>query len=384
MTAEQISDRVDLAMNIRESKTLEDFLQRQLKVRVKKIQDYLLNNQSHFFSSIIIGVFEGIPDWYEFNLSKAYTKIPIITPSQASDLSESIGLLVLNGNEKMFAIDGQHRCRAIAEARSGRDGTKHLVDEQFSVILVPHVDNATGKKRTRRLFSDINKKAVPVSKGDLAIIDEEDLCAIVARRIYADYKNFRSGKIISLTESTNLPPGDDEHFTNLLTLLSTAKVLKKIYKKHPKSSDTDDRNIASFLAINTDFYDWAAVYTADIGDFFSGNKSIRELRVERMSFLLRPLGMSMLARIYADYRKADLLPKLSSNIGQIDFSLTGPHLNGLIWNGKRIEVKNIKLVFPLVKYLLGDLRDDELATFKSEYQRAMKNSSQLPTPLTLR
>jgi DNA sulfur modification protein DndB len=133
----------------------------------------------------------------------------------------------------MFAIAGQHRCRAIAEARSGRDGTKHLVDEQFSVILVPHVDNATGKKRTRRLFSDINKKAVPVSKGDLAIIDEEDLCAIVARRIYADYKNFRSGKIISLTESTNLPPGDDEHFTNLLTLLSTAKVLKKSTKNIP-------------------------------------------------------------------------------------------------------------------------------------------------------
>jgi hypothetical protein len=50
MTAEQISDRVDLAMNIRESKTLEDFLQRQLKVRVKKIQDYLLNNQSHFLA----------------------------------------------------------------------------------------------------------------------------------------------------------------------------------------------------------------------------------------------------------------------------------------------------------------------------------------------
>lgn len=194
MTAGQIATWINTAKDIREAKSLDEELQRDLKERKKEIAKYLLNDKSRFFNSIIVGIFEGIPDWREFDLSKAQEAYSDQFCTEY--FKESLGLMIFNGTEKMFAIDGQHRVAGIQlayeEDRNSED--KILYDDQFSIIFVAHIDNCEGMKRTRKLFSDINKNAKPVAKRDKIIIDEQDISAIVTRRVYAEYPYFNKGE----------------------------------------------------------------------------------------------------------------------------------------------------------------------------------------------
>lgn len=173
MTASQIYDWIQTAKDIREAKSLDEELQRDLKNRKKDIAKYLLNDKSRFFNSIIVGIFDGVPDWLEFDLSRAQ--------EQFSDnldeiyMKDSIGLMLFDGDEKMFAIDGQHRVAGIQlayqEEMNKEENKRVLIDDQYSVVFVAHIDDRPGMKRTRKLFSDINKNAKPVAKRDKIIID---------------------------------------------------------------------------------------------------------------------------------------------------------------------------------------------------------------------
>lgn len=58
MTASQINDWIQTAKDIREAKSLDEELQRDLKERKKDIAKYLLNDKSRFFNSIIVGILE--------------------------------------------------------------------------------------------------------------------------------------------------------------------------------------------------------------------------------------------------------------------------------------------------------------------------------------
>lgn len=114
MTAKQIRNHIKAAKDIRESKTLDEYLQRDLKDRRKEIAKYLLTKDSRFFNSIVIGVFDGVPDWYEFEIKQQ--KGFKFTDQDFKNIQDSVGFLVFNGDEDMFAIDGQHRVAGIAIA----------------------------------------------------------------------------------------------------------------------------------------------------------------------------------------------------------------------------------------------------------------------------
>ncbi len=186
MTAKQISDSVSTVKEIREAANLDEVLQRKLKERKNDISRYLLNNDSRFFNSIILGVFDGVPKWIEFDLTEQFDEE--LNKNDVQNSEASMGIMVFNGDEKIFAIDGQHRVEGIKIAFEKDEEV--IKDDQYSVIFIAHIDNDLGRKRTRRLFSDINTNAKPVSKGDRIIIDEDDINAIVARKLYKDCKYF--------------------------------------------------------------------------------------------------------------------------------------------------------------------------------------------------
>ena len=140
-----------------------------------------------------------------------------------------MGLLTFSGTESIFAVDGQHRAEAISEAY--KTFGDRIAQDQYPVIFLAHVDSAEGKVRTRRLFCDINKNAVAVSKGDKVIIDEDDLSAIVTRRIYAGYSHFKKGKEIAVTEQIERVEKDGkEYFTSLLAVYTVCQKLKKLLR----------------------------------------------------------------------------------------------------------------------------------------------------------
>lgn len=132
------------------------FLQRKIDPkRLSKIADYLSARDQRFFNAIVVGIFGGNPNWFPVTVD--YVGPDNIELDKRT--KSSMGILKLAGNEQAFSIDGQHRVEAIKEALKTHPS---LASDELSVIFIAHSTNAAGRKRTRRLFSTLNKYARPV------------------------------------------------------------------------------------------------------------------------------------------------------------------------------------------------------------------------------
>ena len=383
MSARQIYEWVDPVKDIREAKGLHDILQRDLKkLRKDKISQYLLEVKSHFFNSIIVGVFNGTPDWAEISLSEK------VASQFGSDIKKnleaSFGIMNFNGTEQMFAIDGQHRIEGIKEAYvKSLEDKNNLIDDQFSIIFVGHLDDDLGKKRTRKLFSDINKNAKSVAEGDQLKIDEENLNAIVTRRIYANYGHFKSGEVIALTETAKLDKDDFVHFTNLLGLNAVNKKLRKIFRKKRGTSEWDEENVLNFLSVVEGFYDFAINNMEEYEAYFIGRTlNLQTAREDNKYLLFRPIGLTLLAGLYAHFYKIDGgLEVLKENINKIGFVFPESPLNRVVWNNGKMaaNTKNQTLALDLCLYMLDQKNSSELTQLLSRYREMVKNDeAELP------
>jgi DNA sulfur modification protein DndB len=202
---------------IHRSEKLREMIQRELTPRVAPIADYLIEQKERFFNSIVVGVYEGDPKWYPLEINDSPSKGKLRLDH---DAATSIGVLVFNGEEKLFAIDGQHRVEAIKEALK-KD--PNLAEEDISAIFVSHKKDENGRKRTRRLFSTLNKYAKPVSKGEIVALDEDDAYAIVTRRLVEEFDLLKSGinketGFVNFSKTAPLRPNDQTSLTSILAL----------------------------------------------------------------------------------------------------------------------------------------------------------------------
>lgn len=389
MSAQQIADWVQSAKEIRETPTLDDHLQRTLKERKKSIAEYLQKNDNRFFNSIIIGVFGGVPEWMEFDMSELKALVP--DREDINSLKDSMGVLIFDGDEKMFAIDGQHRVAgihiAINEDSKLPIDLQKLQNDQFSVLFVAHIDDEKGKKRTRRLFSDINKNAKPVSQGDTIIIDEQDPNAIVTRKIYRDYKFFDLGEQILLTEEPNMPHGNVEHFTNHTSLHKAIQIISK-RKRRPKPKNAEEEEVLvnrlndetedafNFLIENFDQYR---------SYFIDKTKTLLKLRGSEKDISFRPVGLFLLVKLYIYFADKGNLDFLKANINKLNFSMPTSPFNRILWNKDKMETSTDKqrLAFDLSLYLLNQFDGKEIELLE-QYQKIVKNDdASLPQRIIL-
>jgi len=380
MTAGQISDRVLAAKDIRETKDLDKILQRDLKKRRYEIAGYLKNKEHRFFNSIIIGVFGGIPDWIPFDIA---TKMINLGSTELND--ESMGILVFNGDEEMFAIDGQHRVAGISIAFKESKGGKFLKD-RYPVVFVAHVDDKNGIKRTRRLFSDINKNAKPVAKGDRIKIDEDEIEAIVTRRIYAEYKYFKKGKLISLTEMPNLDLNDVVSFTNLVSLYNVIRELKKITILPEDETKPTTRNVKSLYDTTETFFNEILFYINDYKDYFiKGTLTLEEARFDNHYLLFRPIGLKLIAKLYVYFAKKEKLKYFFKNVNRISFIFPESSLDQILWNKGKMEAKgkNQRLAYDICLYMLNEINDKDYINNILERLREITKDDErkLPHPL---
>lgn len=356
--AHDISQRITPSRDIREAKALEDFLQRTLKPRVDKIAKYLATHDSHFFNSIIVGIFGGVPRWAEFDLRATNEKLSIDDSGQPK---ESLGLLMFAGSEKMFAIDGQHRVEGIKQTY--KKNPDRIVDDQFPVIFVAHLDTSAGKVRTRRLFCDINKNAVPVSEGDKVVIDEDDLSAIVTRRLYADYAPFKKGAEIAVTERKEaLIQDEKDRFTSLLAIYTVCKRLKKLHHKPRGSLDIARENIRGFQNLVSKFFDFIIEYERSLNRYFTDRSTtLHAERKNNRNLFFRPVGLEVLARLYAHFAARGKLGVLQYALKGLRFRNPRGVFDGVLWNAGRIEAsaKAKKAAVGLCLYLLNELSPKE-------------------------
>jgi DNA sulfur modification protein DndB len=321
---------------------------------VTKIARYLSKRDDRFFNSIIVGIFGGIPQWTEFDLSKVSAKLNL---EETSELKDTIGLLTFGGDEKMFAIDGQHRVEGIKLTH--KKDPQRVAADQYPVIFVAHLDTAAGKSRTRRLFCDINKNAVAVSEGDRVVIDEDDVSAVVTRMVYANYPPFKKGTEIAVTERKEvLTEKGRERFTSLLALFTVCKRLKKLHKKTRGSPETDPQNVTAFRDIVYAFFDFSLAHERSLSRYFNGEKTTLEAeRRNNRNLLFRPVGLEVLARLYVHFSLRNNLQTYRYALGQLRFRSPGGVFDKILWNAGRIEAtaKAKKVAVERCLYLLREL-----------------------------
>lgn len=145
-TFEQIAERVKLIDHeLHTSKSLREQLQRALTDNHKSIKEYILTQKEHFFNALVLAVYDGDPTWNELEF-------------EFNDIRyHSMGFLHLNGKERIFPVDGQHRVEGIKGALKENPNLK---DETITVIFIGHHDDPEGKEKTRRIFSTDRKSVV--------------------------------------------------------------------------------------------------------------------------------------------------------------------------------------------------------------------------------
>ncbi len=214
-TFKQIAERVKkVDGELHTSTSLKDQLQRSLTKNYESITNYIISQKEHFFNALVLAVYDGEPVWNEIEVG-----------FKGEDYY-NMGFLMLNGEEKIFPVDGQHRVEGIKDAI--KENPK-LEDETISVILIGHQNNKEGMERTRRIFSTLNRYAKPVSTGDIIALDEDDTVAIVTRNMLESFPLFMNDNISDDKKTKAIAEKDVKSFTSLIKLYETNKVIYKYY-----------------------------------------------------------------------------------------------------------------------------------------------------------
>lgn len=252
---DQIADKIHIAENIHSSHVLKDMIQRQITNRSGQISDYLLNQPQRFFNSLIVGVYGDSPDWYELKIGA--NRLPD-APDLPSDLEGVLGILCLDGTQKFFAIDGQHRVEGIKQALKKNS---ELEREEVSVIFVAHRNGQEGLERTRRLFTTLNRYAKPVSKSEIVALDEDDIIAITTRELVEKYPLFQEK--ISLSKTKAIAVKDNRSFTTIITLYDVLDILFKKTRGWTefKRQRPEDNTIAEYYAKSVEFWNTLTIYS---------------------------------------------------------------------------------------------------------------------------
>lgn len=214
-TFNQIAERVKkIDDELHTSTSLKEQLQRALTSNYQSISDYIISQKEHFFNSLVLAIYDGDPEWNEMEVN-----------FKGEDYY-SMGFLKLNGEEKIFPVDGQHRVEGIKDALKR---SPELGEESISVILIGHHKNKEGMEKTRRIFSTLNRYAKPVSPGDIIALDEDDTVAIVTRNMLESFPLFMNENISDDKATKAIAEKDTKSFTSLIKLYDTNKVIYKYY-----------------------------------------------------------------------------------------------------------------------------------------------------------
>ena len=176
-------------------------------------------------------MYDGEPNWHP--LSDVKSRYGTENALELSEETiESVGFLTLRGDEKLFALDGQHRLAGIKRAM--RDGMTDSYDE-VSVIFLGHKNTAEGLEATRRLFTTLNKTARPVSKNAVIALDEDDVMAICVRRLI-EGSRFFPDKNAAFIGSSNMPPSNRSSLTTIGNLYDVLGILFSIARTDLQST----------------------------------------------------------------------------------------------------------------------------------------------------
>lgn len=377
----EVVARVLFATEIHKSKQLSKLIQRRLEGdRAQKIAAYLRGNDERFFNSLVLATYEGSPEWYDIaNLSSS--KNADILKTMPDEAMDTLGLLRLAGSENIFALDGQHRLAGMKLALSKAET---LGAELVPVILVGHSTGATGSRRTRRLFTTLNKTAIPVKKLDIIALDEDDVMAITARRLVEQDPAFKHPKI-AVISSESMPVTNQD---SLITIAALYDLLKALFKHHKGlTSDYDlrfnrppDRELDDYLSVAKGYFAALAKAFPPIAELMTSRKPVDVVSKYKTAagghVLFRTIGLDIFTQAAIALAKRDTISvaTAAAKLKVMPTRLDREPFRGTIWdpNRKVIKPANKVLARKVVFHMLGlPITARQRTTLLGDYRAAL-------------
>jgi DNA sulfur modification protein DndB len=298
-----VADWIKPTVEIHKSSLLSRWIQRHLlEKHADGIADYLKTQDERFFNAIVVGIYGGEPTWAPIRVSIAPGMEEfVMNDEQREHLESSVGILTLSGEEKLFAIDGQHRVAGIKKAI--KDDADKFSGDEIIALFVGHSTTEEGERSTRRLFTTLNKTAKRVSDADRVALDEDDGFAVVTRRLIDEFAMFKLGSPFKFAPTASLPTTDTEHVSTILSLysqirdlyssnLTTAKVKKANFGR-ARPTDESLNEVYHFVC---EYWKALKEHVPEVRDVLSGKRTAGEFRTQTKNHLLmRPIGQRAFA-----------------------------------------------------------------------------------------
>lgn len=352
-------------------KNINYVLQRELDTkRINKISEYLQKQDERFLSSLIVAIHKGNPTFSEIRIEDAFKIGNKVEDENLQYAKGRIGFLTLTGDEKIFALDGQHRLKGIREA--GKN--PKVKDDDIMVTIVVHDSNK--KERTRRLFTVLNRYAEKPKKAEWIVMEEDDAAAILTRRLLLTNDFFKKDNSISKTRGFAIPASDLKSFSTLVCLYDISKEIIEYKKLYPKSTVIErpsNKKIDELYESHIlNFWNYILSTFPEIIAFVNGTLNDEEFVRNKKnggSLLLRPEGQLTIAELYMYFSQKGVkeLSSFKKKLPKIDFNLTNPIWRYLYWNGEKMNHKNRPLKKRVLLYLLGEKID--LTILKKDIQK---------------
>ena len=380
MSMQDIASRVSVVDDIHSSKSLKDWLQRGLTINSVRITEYLLGQEQRLFNAIVVGTYGGSPNWHEISVTgRGHVKIP-------DEAEGTMGFLELRGDEILFAIDGQHRVKGIKEAIQE---SAALRKEEVGTIFVKGVvassreDDPSGFLRTRRLFSTLNRYAKAVRKRDIIALDEDDIIAIVTRRLLEEHPLLVDK--VEMGMSKSIKPSDR---TNLTTVVTLYDVVDLVLRDRKRGWEDYKRWRPSEPQVD-EFYEKANEFWDAMCSHFN---SLRELRDSAPhdhvpskhrsrsggNLLFRPVGLMLVGRVVADLRSSSRISTTEAveAVARTPTNLAESPWIGLLWDSTNERMLTTKENQKVARQLLfaalgGDLSREPFKTSEVGVRREL-------------
>lgn len=362
MSFDDVARLIHAPDEIHERQKLSDWIQREaIDSHADSIANYILTNEQRFLGSLIVGIYDGAPDWAPLRISFTENLLEV-NEGQQEQIDGKLGMLKLSGEEKLFAIDGQHRVAGIKKMVSAAEGAD-IINDEIGAIFVAH-DEASleGKIRTRRLFTTVNKKAKRISTAAKIALDEDDGFAISTRKLIDEFWLFEDPREHVLYASDGAIPAG--HETALTTVIGIYELVKSLYTGSGKKAFGDKRPNEETLNAHVSFCSEYLRCLIDKCDeyrrvFHDGEGVVSDYRtIENNHLLFRPIGQITFVRALAI-----LIDKRGSNLEQAIDKLLGANMNlssvdwhHILWDpiGDKMIMKNTSLAESQLLRLVGE------------------------------
>lgn len=382
----QVAECIKRTEEIHESQQLSNWIQRQLiQNHASNIAEYLLEQPERFFNAIVVGVYGGAPSWHplEITVPRASQHLEL-TEGQQQFLQTSVGILHFTGTEKLFAIDGQHRVEGIKKAWNLDPGK--IKDDELTVIFVSHEKSQEGERRTRRLFTTLNKTARRVSTADRIALDEDDGFAVLTRRLVDEFSYFKQGTFIAFNRTASLKKSDRIELTTIVSLYNQIVALyqpqllsENIAKKRFKNARPADSILDQYFEICTEYWYNLRQTVSEVDDILSKRIVASELRQESKNHLLaRPIGQHAFAKATGILvGRGHSLQQAIERLTGVELWLHQPTWHFILWDPLqgRME-KNVTVGVSMLLYLIGE--EAQTKATDAKLKRILEERPEIP------